>query len=96
MNIIQNTCNISKYRSCCCVCNFHVKITKHPWNSANFIKGKTSAFFAYGCAVQFSEYLINKEGSAKPKIIIFDKVHGICELFVSSISLRFPFPTNDF
>lgn len=73
-------CRISQHGGCCCVCTNRVEINKHPWNNTDFIKGDMSEFFAYGCALEFAEY-INKEPGAQRRVIISDRMHGMCELF---------------
>jgi len=74
------TCNVPKDGECCCICTYRVTIYKHPWNLTKFLKGNMQELLAFGCAVQFVEYL-NKEPGTQKKIIISDRPHGMCELF---------------
>lgn len=63
---------------CCCICEYWIKINKHPWNVNQIAKGSISKTMGHGCTAQFSYAEIEKT----EKIIYFsDREHGCCELF---------------
>ena len=56
---------------CCCNCQFHVKIMRHPWNTqvGGRMRGPVTEIAGWGC--NQPEF----EG-----IIYFERKHSVCEL----------------
>lgn len=60
--------------SCCCNCKNQIELFKHPWNKIN--KGPISeSTNMYACIAQF-------DCDKVPKGIIFEKKHGMCEMYI--------------
>lgn len=61
---------------CCCNCIYSKKLVKHPWNSAQNLKGSISEQISIENNQLFACVCPDMEDVA----IVFDKPHGMCEM----------------
>lgn len=56
---------------CCCNCAHQLPLSKHPWNTSEFAKGRVTEYFGFVCIGP----------DLLPFATFFDSPHGFCEMY---------------
>ena len=63
---------------CCCNCQYQTTLFKHPWNKGKLKGSMKEVSGLYSCNVIF--LMGNKHGGA----VLFDRKHGMCEMYIGA------------